>query len=180
MCIWFKIALDSGKNMCMVAERYLVSVCLRVTFSFSPSQLLARMMADAEGMCRSPMVDVDAEMSWVPAGGALMLKALAMGAVIIFELALATWRCYRRQCQREREQQQQQRQQQQQSEDNLALVVQRGSPGRTSAVSNLFSLAFNCEQLEVQEQVQQSSPQLLRDLRELRAQLRAQQQTYKE
>ena len=115
-------------------------------------------------------------------GGTLMLKALAMGAIAIFEIAFAKWRHYKTMCHRERQQENR-------------LVIYQQSPGHTSADSNNSSLAFNYDQLDLQEQAQQqqlalqdqeqqqqqqqqSFPQLMSELRELRQQLKEQQQTF--
>ena len=141
------------------------------------------MMAGAEEYLRPPVMD----MSMQPVGGMLMLKALAMGAATIFEVAFAKWRHYKRMARAEREQEQRQQQQLQLADKPVVLALENNvnvlaippySPGDDSMVSGQSSLAFNFEQLEMQEQQQQAFPQLLADLRELRQQLREQQQSF--
>lgn len=108
----------------------------------------------------------------MPVGSSMMFNAVAMGAVATFELIFVQWRRYKRLSQQE---------QQQQYDVNMnRLAIQQYSPGHFSEGANASSLAFNYEQLDIQEAQQQSFPQLLAELRELRQQIREQQQVFNE
>ena len=163
-----------SKNICMVAERFL-NFRLLVHSLISHSQARAHaIMGGMEQFTPSlmPYVDPSVGLTFTPAGhNAMLYKLLAICVIAISEFVFMKWAQYN-----QRVKQQRQQYQQQQREDEFAARVRPDTPGESTETSAQaqYPLGFDFDGLEGQDVCKQP----LTKLKDLRQQLRMQQQHF--